>query len=446
MRLSKSFTLVLCCVLLAGLTAAPAAAQKKEDKGRANTLVPATTPPTAYSDVRRDSLLNDMRIITLERAGDATVKCDLVIRAGAMFDLVGKTGLAALTQETLLAVNPRMKEEIESLGAKIEWGVNWDTTRFQIETPANSFDAVFEILARLLVVENVRENAFKAAHEAQLNKVKMRTLAPAEQADAAFLKAVFGDHPYGHGIYGTEATLNSIKQADVYDFLKRFYIANNSSMIVVGDIPHERVSKTFKILFGGWMKGQVVPATFRQPLQVYQLKLVKLDVPDAANVELRGGLVGVKHTDPDFHVAEVMARILSARMKRDAEAAGGSFIAKSPPRILPGPFYYSASVPADKAQEISRKATEHFSSLASTPVTADELTAAKSSLAEDHAAKPIREHLRDIETFGLPKNHPINLKSKIDSISAADVQRVAKRLIAANAITVVALGRVNDSF
>jgi predicted Zn-dependent peptidase len=46
----------------------------------------------------------------------------------------------------------------------------------------------------------------------------------------------------------------------------------------------------------------------------------------------------------------------------------------------------------------------------------------------------------------LPKNYPLNIKENIEKVSAADVQRVAKRLFDANAMTVVALGRVNESF
>lgn len=445
MRFSKLLTLASCGLLLTGALAPVASAQKKE-KGKSNLAIPETPPPTPYSNVRRDNLLNGLQIITLERAGDALVKCDMVIRAGAMFDLVGKTGQAALTQATLLAVNPQLKDEIESLGAKIDWGLNWDTTWFHIETPANNFDAVFEILARLLVVENVRPDAFKRAQQEHLDKIKSGKLTPAEKADEAFYKAVYGDHPYGHNIDGDEATVAGIKQADIYDFLKRFYLANNVSVTVVGDITHERAMRTFRTFFGGWAKGQIVPATFRQPMQTVQLKLVKVEVPDAANVELRGGLIGVKYTDPDFLGAEVLARILNARLKREAESIGGSFTATAARRVLAGPFYFSASIPADQASAFSRKATESFASLATTAVSAEELAAAKSSVAEESAAYTIENYLRDIEIFKAPKNFPLNVKANIEKITAADAQRVAKRLLDANAMTVVALGRVNESF
>src|SRR5262249_7885052 len=352
----------------------------------------------------RDKMINGLQIITLERAGDANVKCDLIIRAGAMFDLTGKTGVAALTQETLLAVNPQLKEEIESLQAKIDWGLNWDTTWFHIETPANNFDSVFEILARLLVVENVRPDAFKRAHQERLEKVKSVKPTPAEQADEAFLKAVYGDHPYGHNVGGGEATVSGIKQADVYDFLKRFYIANNGSIVVVGNITHDRAMRPFRAFFGGWAKGQSVPATFRQPAQTVELKLVKVEVPDTPNVELRGGMIGFRIADPDFLVAEAMARILNARLKREAETVGGGvgggYAAGG---CWGGRFSVRQKIPPDQGWAFQRRATESFASLATTAVSAEEIAAAKSSLAEEHAARSVENYLREIEAFKTPK-------------------------------------------
>jgi len=445
MQFSKLRTAVSCSLLLICALVTLASAQKK-DKEKSNPPVPQITQPTPYSNVRRDNLLNGLQIISLERPGEASVKCTMVIRAGAMFDLVGKTGQAALTQATLLAVNPRLKEEVESLQAKIDWGVNWDTTWIHVEAPEHNFDAVFEIIARLLVVENVRPEAFNRAHKEQLDKINSTDLTAKERANEAFYKAVYGDHPYGHNIDGSQATLAGIKQADIYDFLKRFYLSNNVSVTVVGPITHERAMRTFRNYFGGWTKGQVIPATFRQPAQITQLKLVKVESPGETNVELRGGLAGVRRADPDFPVTEVIAQILNARLKRDAESVGGSFVATAAPRVLSGPLYYSASIPFEQAAAFSRKATENFASLATAAVSPDELMAAKTSLLTEYESYTVEHYLREIEAFGLPKNYPLNVKANIEKISAANVQQVAKRLFDANALTVVALGRVNESF
>ncbi|MBO0723902.1 MAG: insulinase family protein [Blastocatellia bacterium] len=438
---------LLSLLLLVGLCAFPAVAQKDsrkdgQKKDGAQDSRPVLSPTNPYREVVRESLLNGMRIITLSRSGDPVIKLDLVIKGGAKFDVVGKTGLAKLTQETLLAVNPNLKSELESLHAEIDWGVDSDATWFHIETPMAGIDTTLEILGRLLVVENIRPDAFKLAQEEHLNYLKSKVQSHAEQADDYFLKALFGEHPYGHNIDGSIESVTAIRQGDVYDYMKRFYIANNAFAVITGNISAERTLKPFKSFFGGWMKGQVVPATFRPPKQIARLNLVKIEAPDAAHVEIRGGVLGLKFSDPDFQITEVLAKVLAARMKKDAEG----ITVNSLQRILPGPFSFSASVTPDQAPAVSRAITETFSSLTASPVSAEELAAAKTALANEYSSRPPEFYLRQIEAFSLPRNFPLEIGKKIEAISIADATRVSKNLLESNALTVVVLGKVNEGF
>lgn len=434
MASAKMLSYALCVTLLS----APAFAQKKDSKTQ---LAPVTTAPkTAYSDVRRDNLLNGFQIITLENTDSAMLKCDVIVKAGSMFDLIDKTGLAALTQAALIAVNPRVKEEFESLNAKITWGVTHDTTWFHIESPVNGFDTAMEIFARLLVVENVRPDAVKKAQADQLAKIKAMQLTPAQRADEAFNAALYGTHPYGHNLDGNEKSVNGMKPGDLYDFVKRFYLSNNAFAVVTGPVKHERVMRTFKTFFGGWTKGGLTPATFRAPQRIAALNLVKVEA-DAPNVELRGGVLGTRYGDTDYLVTEVLGQVLAARFK---SAGLDGITVHTPKNILNAPLLFSASVPADQAQAISRKATDVFASLASQPVTEEELAAARAALTAAYATSTPERFLLHIEIYQLAKTYPLNLNQAINNVSAADAQRVAKRLLEANALTVVALGRVNE--
>jgi zinc protease len=426
-------------LLITGVCGVTAEAQKKDGDQDSR---PILAPANPYREVTRESLLNGMRIISLGRSGDKTVKVDLVIKGGAKFDLAGKTGLAKLTQETLLAVNPNLEAELESLQAKIDWGVEPDSTWFRIETPATNMDTVLEIVGRLLVVENIRPDAFKQAQEEHINRIKSNLLSHAERADVSFMNALYGEHPYGHTIDGSVESVTAIKRGDVYDFMRRFYISNNAFAVVTGNITPERAIKPFKLFFGGWMKSQVVPPTFRPPKQVAQLKLIKIEAPDAARVEIRCGVLGVKHTDPDYLTTEVLARILSAKVQKE----GGEITVKSLPRILPGPFFLSASVSAEQAPAFSRRATEIFAALTTSPVSAEEMAAAKTALANEYSPRPPEYYLREIELYSLPRNYPLEVVKKIEAISASDIARVSKKLLEANALTVVVLGKVDENF
>jgi len=441
MRFSKFSITFLSSLLLGGLSVS-ADYQKKDDNNKTVPAVPKPAPATPYSNVKRDELLNGLQIISLERSGDPLVKCDLVIRTGAMFDLVGKTGLAKLTLETLLGVNPQFKEELESLQARIDWGVDWDTTWFHVETPPDSFQSVFEIISRLLVVEGTSPEAFKNAYQKHLELLKSAQPTSADRADEQFFKTLYGDHPYGHNIIGSAESFAGIKQGDVYDYWKRFYLANNSSVVITGNVSHQKAMQVFRLFFGGWTKGNIVPRTFRPPAQIHRQRLVKIEEPDSTKIEIRSGLIGVKHNDQDFLVTEVIAGILAVRLKNTQM----DFSVKSHPRSLPGPLFVSASVLADQAVLFSERFNESFTSLATTPVSAEELASAKSQLAAEYAGRSVDFFLREIEVYSLLRNYPLNIASKIEAISLADVQRVAKKLLDANALTTVVLGNVKENF
>jgi zinc protease len=432
---------------LVGLCVAAGASTSRAQKKSQTPPAPAPAPVTPYSGVERDSLLNGLQIITLERNGEPMVTCDIVIVTGSMFDPAGKVGLARLTQSILVGANPRLKEEIASLQGKIDWGVDWDTTWIHFEIPPAGVETALEIVGRLMVIENIRPATFSQQVDGELAQVRSNSLhiGMAERADATFFGQIYGDHPYGHAIQGDERSLAGIRAGDVLDYYRRFYLPNDAFVVVVGPVRHERIMRDFRTFFGSWAKGQIVPSTFRPPPRESSLRLIKTEVPDAPAVELRAGLIGVKLTDPDFIVTQVMAQILGERLKQvPASDAASQVSVSAPGRLLPGPFYFSAAVAPDRAAAFSRRATDSLAALATGPVAPEELASAKAALKAQEAARPIIEQLRKVEVFGLAKNYPLNWPGRVDAVAQADIQRVAKRLLEANAMTIVVVGKIDD--
>ncbi|HEX4945597.1 MAG TPA: pitrilysin family protein [Blastocatellia bacterium] len=434
----KLLIVSLSLVLLSGL----ALAQKDKEKKPKLTApaVPEPAPRTPYSDVRRDSLLNGLQVIMLEQRDAPKVNCQLVIRGGAMFDVVGKAGLAQLTAESLLAVNPNLLQELESLDATLKWGVTLDTTWFQIEAPGGNLDQVLAIISRLLVVETVRKDAFEVAQKARLEKLQAMTLAPATKADEAFFATLYGDHPYGHNVAGTVASVGAVKYGDVLDFYKRVYLANNMFAVVRSHLRPERVMSLFRTFFGSWIKGVPPPPQFRPPFRTTEARVQKVEHPDLTNVEVRGGVIGVSHTDADFIATRLLALVLEPRLKKLEPSVTVQFA----PRILAAPLYFSATVPADKAVAFSKQATDLFATLDKSEISEVELATAQTVLLKEAQERPIAEHLQEIATYKLPETYPLTYESRVKAVSTIDLQRVAKRLLEANALTVLVLGKVGD--
>jgi len=203
--------------------------------------------------------------------------------------------------------------------------------------------------------------------------------------------------------------------------------------------------RTFRVLFGSWVKGPLVPPTFRQPARTTDVKVLKVNVADSPKVELRGGLIGLQVTDKDFLITQVLARILQERLKQSFGPDSPDTIkAFAVDRVLPGPVFFSASIPPDKAPQVSRAATDAFAAFAANPPSEAELASAKASLKGDKAAMTVADQLFEVERFGLPKNTPLTWPTRLDAVTAAEVQRVARRLLEANALTVIVLGPTTE--
>ena len=437
MKFRACFLPTLCLFLLSSF----ALAQKdKEKKPKLTAPAVEVAPRTPYSDVRREALLNGLQVIMLERQDEPKITCELVIRGGAMFDLTGKAGLAKLTAEALLGVNPQLEQELESLDAKMNWGVTSDTTWFQLEAPAGNLDQVFAIISRLLVVDSIRKEAFEAAHKAHLTKLKALQLAPALKADEAFFATLYGDHPYGHTVEGTAESIATIKYGDALDFYKRVYLANNMFAVVHGNLRPERIMTLFRMFYGSWIKGVPPPPAFRPPFRTTEARVNKIEQPDLVNVEIRGGVIGVSHTDADFIPTTLLSRVMEARLKKLSAATTAQFM----PQVLAAPLYFSASIPSDKAIALSRQITDLFATLDKADFSESELAIAQAALLREHQARPMTEYLREIAAFKLPETYPLNYESKVKAVSTLDLQRVAKRLLEANALTVLVLGKVSE--
>ncbi len=86
---------------------------------------------------------------------------------------------------------------------------------------------------------------------------------PGFVASKEFKKAIFGSHPYGRLIMGSEETLNMISRDNLVDFHQRFYIPNNAIMSIVGDVTMEEVKDLMKEYFSEWRKKENAGTTAR---------------------------------------------------------------------------------------------------------------------------------------------------------------------------------------
>src|SRR5204862_3005096 len=136
----------------------------------------------------------------------------------------------------------------------------------------------------------IRETDFSRVRQLRLHRLTQMRDMPGAVADRAFLRLVYGAHPYGHSPIGSEASLASMHVDDARAFHARAIRPGVSTLIAVGDCDHAGMVTMASEAFADWTGGgDDEPGDGGPPAQSARLNVVPR--PRAPQSELRLGQV-----------------------------------------------------------------------------------------------------------------------------------------------------------
>jgi len=395
------------------------------------------------SQPEREQLLNGLRLLLWLKPGSPDVILKLRINSGAAFDLTGKSGEMALLGDLLFPDPATVDFFTDEMGGKLNVSVTYDSTTITMVGKVAEFEQIVEVLRNALLVTQLTPEVVARMREARIKTVRDLSVAPSEVADRAIAARLFGDFPYGRPAAGSPGDLARIERADLMQARDRFLNSNNATLAVIGGVTKPRAMRTLRQLLGPWRKSeQIVPTTFRQPTPPDARTLI-VNVP-GPSVEIRLAVRGVSRTDPDFHAAELLARLAQQRWQGTTpELAKQPVFVRSGAYVLPGAFVMGATVNTAAAVDTLANARKVIDSLMTTPATPDELERAKTEVINEVTAvlsKPesFPDAWLDMDTYHLSEAQ--DQIALLRSVTAADIQRVANRLFKTTSVATVVAG------
>lgn len=405
--------------------------------GAARPRVAAQDSSWVLPIVKRDSLLNGLQLAVIEREGTGRVSVRLRVNNGATFDLANKGGLANLTAGMLLKGGAGLdakgvSDTVESLGLTVNVQAGWDSTDIAISGPSDALESIFDLLSRLISSPSFDQKELDSLKAARSAWVKAQSEKEPEWAKRKALEQLFGSHPFGRPPYGTEESIARITRNDLVYFHNRFYIANNSSLLVSGDVPADKVTILARSRLGSWRKGERVPATFRPPESVTSRRLVVINRPSSETAYACLAQIGAPRKSPDIFQVLVMSEVLSGQYSQLAAANPKSSINfEMDLRGLAGPLLVEVAAPPEALVALVGESLAILSGLQNGKVTPEQVEVAKaravSRLAEQlKTPEGTAGVLLDIELYGLGRDFLVSFPEKINGVTVPDVTRVAQ--------------------
>ena len=405
---------------------------------------PGPTRGFPFPAIDKSTLPNGLRVWTVRHTQVPLVAFTLLIRRGASSDPAGKEGLAAVTADMLDEGSGdrsaiEIHEALARLGAQFDTDIGSDATVASVTVLSRFTRRALDLLSDVVVRPAIREADFSRVRQLRLHRLTQMRDMPGAVADRAFLRLVYGAHPYGHSPIGSEASLAAMHVDDARAFHARAIRPGVSTLIAVGDCDHAEMVKMASEAFGDWTgSGDGEPGDGGSLPRSARLNVVPR--PRAPQSELRIGQVSVARDTPDYHPLVVANTILGGQfvsrinlnLREDKGLTYGARTAFEF-RRRSGPFVLQVSVQTSgTAKAIEESLGEIAGIRGSRPVTAAELALGIAALTRGYArsfetGEQLGRAALQLALYDLPDDYFEAFVPRIERVTAEDVSRVMTR-------------------
>ena len=401
-------------------------------------------------------LANGLTILSKEVHAAPVVYFSVYYKVGSRNEVSGQTGLSHILEHMMFkGTNDLPPGAIDHLfqsnGGQINASTGPDFTEYHELVAADRLPLAARIEADRM--ENSQFNPDELAHEMTVVRSELEGDANNPGYDLyanVFLPAAFTAHPYHWPVIGWRTDVEAVagRRDIIYGYYRRHYLPNNAVVVLVGDFDTKEAVAVCQKYFGVYPAGTLEQRTITpEPPQRGERRVI-LKRPGTTPQLLIGYHVPATG-DPDHLTFDVVAQILSggrsARLYQDlvekglAQSAGAGSNDQRDPSL----FEFDATPSAGVANGVVEKALEdEVVKMQTTPVSAEELARAVRQIRanfvyQNDSVSAQAGQLGTYAAIGQPRYLDTYL-DKINQVTPADVQRVARQYLTTDNRTVAA--------
>ncbi len=421
----------------------------------ASALQPSGLPPLRQPETF--TLKNGLRVWLWPDRSTPTVTLTGDVAAGTGLDTAAKAGLARLTARNLTSGTRNQTalefaRRLEERGASLQFSPGRDAVGFGGAALAQDLPILLRQLGAALQEAIFPEEEFRRSQNQDLVSLKSELDSPNRVAVRTFQAAMYpAGHPYHTMV--TPESLQGLTRADLVNFYRQYYRPDTTRLAIVGDFEPAAVKALLTEIFADWSATGPKPTlTYPELLARPRSEKIQKLLTGKTQAIVMLGNPAIARTDPRFEAAQVLNQVLggdtlSSRLGteiRDRQGLTyGIYSFFSTAGQGQGHFgVYLQTNPKDVERAIDATVAL-LREVVSRGITAAELTAAKRTLLNQFPVS-----LADPEDFaegfladafyGFRPGHFYRFPERIQAVTLAEVNRVARELIQPDRLLVVA--------
>jgi predicted Zn-dependent peptidase len=344
--------------------------------------------------------------------------------------------------------------EVDSIGGEFNAFTGKEYTAYYVRCAAEHRDVALDVIVDML--RNSRFDAGEIDREKGviIEEMNMYFDTPRDFVDGVYEELVYGDHPLGWDIIGRKETVQGATRDTFLDYLGDWYKPSRMVVGVGGRIGDDLVEHIGELL------GDLPDAPTGTPLPALDAvngSRVKVHTKASDQAHICLGVRSRPIVDPDRYVLMVLSTVLGGGMSsrlftevRERRGLAYYVFATNHAYTDAGSLYAQAGVDIERIDDAVETVAAELRKIAAEAVPDEELRKAK-SFAKGRFALQI-ESPHGLIMFGLRREvlegqapEPDEVIAGVEAVTADDVQRVARDLIADDALRLAVIGPFEDA-
>lgn len=251
-------------------------------------------------EATRVELPNGVVLVLSENHEVPLVAVQAMLRGGAVADPADKNGLASLYAELLQkgAGNrsaAEFSEAVDSVGGVLSAGAGLESITIGGEFLARDDELMIALLADMLMAPALNDAELAKLRERMINMIRAAKDSDPNQLMSSYASGfLFGSHPYGNAVSGSESSLANISHQDVTRYFKEQVGADRLVIAVAGDFITADMLALLSDTFGDWRAAALPQPQIAEPVSAAGGRVLLVDKPGATQTYFWIGGLGVE--------------------------------------------------------------------------------------------------------------------------------------------------------
>ncbi len=406
---------------------------------------PAASADSTPGAVTRTKLANGMTVLVRENPTSPVVAISLMVRMGTRWETRQNAGISNFLQlmvvrGTTSLDGTQIASAADRMGGSIDAYADADYSEIPATALSRYWGEMLDLVAEVALRPSIPDGTTQAVRDFLVRQIRNRAEKPYDAAFDDLMARTYGDNPYAWDPLGLKEGLERLDRATLLAHYRRFYVPGAMVLAISGKVKSGEVVARAERLFGALPAASAPAPNATAPPAPASGRAV-VTVPGAQAQILMGGLAP-SLTHPDLAAMKVVSAVLGGGLAsrffselRDKQGLAYTTAAREPMRVGAGYFLAllgTAPANKEKAEAALREQLERIQGQA---VSDDELRVAKAyllgTLAMDRRTNARQAwYMASLEVAGVGYEFLDRFVTQVRAVTAADVQRAARRYLA----------------